>query len=226
MLGTSKQVKWAIDIRDRKIKQIEEHFQELDWFPSERLFVILEILNAQEDAAWWIDNQGVSFYTLILWAGNYLGLQLNNRDIVTRNSNLLEPFLIQSLTTCMPRSRVLNQKLEVLKANSFIPLWVLVIDNQEPMTLESEVVDWYVVKEKNTQSLEHPTFHLSYSKLEDTDSEPLRSLLTDNDGGWSQKRVQFLAIYRYPNGEFQVEAIRGELIAKFSILQMIKKEVD
>lgn len=46
MLGSSKQIKWAKEIRADKIEAISEEFELLGLFPLDRLTVIQKILEA------------------------------------------------------------------------------------------------------------------------------------------------------------------------------------
>jgi hypothetical protein len=215
MLGTSKQVTWAIDIRRQKLEQIETNFQELGWFNFEELSTIQKFLNAQEDAGWWIYNRDVSFFNLILWAASYAGLKLFDRKIVTNYFNIIYPFPL--LHDPIPEEMRWNIELTFsLKSwNS----WIAVIDNRTSIMAESEICKLIVVEQDNTQDSSIPSFYISPHKPEKVDSKNTRflyRLLQQQDGGWSQRGWQFLTICRYPNGNFKIEGMSGELITNFS----------
>lgn len=222
MIGTSKQVKWAVDIRDKKIKQIEANFQDLGWFEVEKLFIINKFLKAQEDAGWWIDNQGVSYYSLIIWAASHIGLYLHNRKLISNNADIIYPFPI--LNTSLPDGEnpdIPDIEEQINFLQPVLTSWIAVVDNKTVITPESEIVDWFIVEKNDLHSLEEYNFYLSRYQPKKSNFESYRSIykfLCQQDGGWRQKGWQFLIICRHSNGELQIEAISGDLIAKFSLI--------
>lgn len=98
--------------------------------------------------------------------------------------------------------------------------WIAAIDCHHPIDSQSEIIYWQVVKNSTANPLE-PTFYLS-RQVEDRLSEQtqeLRRLLQQQDGGWAMKGWQFLTICDDANGKIEIEGIAGELIAPLSFLQ-------
>jgi hypothetical protein len=215
MIGSPKQVKWAVDIQEQRLEQIETNFNELGWFNFKELSIIQKFLNAQEDSSWWIDSRHVSFYSLILWSASYAGLKLHGRNIVTNYSNIIYPFSL--LHDPIPEEMKWNVELTFsLKSSNS---WIAVIDNRTNIIAESEICKLIVVEPKNVQNPTEPSFYISPNKPEKSDSQnirPLYKILVQQDGQFMGRGWQFITICRYPSGQFKVEGITGELIASFS----------
>jgi hypothetical protein len=215
MIGTSKQVKWAIAIREQKLEQIETNFQELGWFGFQELSTIKRLLNAQKEASWWIDNQRVSFFSLILWAASYAGLKLDNRNIVTNYSNIIHPFSLLH----DPILDEMSWNVELTFSLKSLNSWIAIIDSNTEIIAESDICKLIVVEQNNIQNSTQPNFYVSPHNPEKSDSQNTRNLyklLVQQDGQFMSRGWRFLTICRYPNGNFKVEGIKGELTSKFS----------
>jgi hypothetical protein len=228
MLGSLKQVKWAISIRNQKLEEIEEYFPRLGWFDSEKLPIIKVLLNAQEDATWWIDNRHISLYGLLLWAASQANLQLPGREDIVERSGVIYPFSTGSELD-IPLSESISLEISKEIPNNPInpclkPLnpWIAVVDNEQLN------LDWYVIERNNVRNSEQPSFSLSCNEPSRTSSlsyQPLYRLFQKKDGGWSSKGWEFIIIYHYPDGRFYIEAIIGELIVRSSFLRNFFTEV-
>jgi hypothetical protein len=215
MIGTFKQVKWAIAIREQKLEQIEHNFQELGWFDFQELSTIQRLLNAQEEASWWIDNQRVSFFSLILWAASYAGLKLHNRNIITNYSNIIYPFSLLH----DPILDEMSWNVELTFSLKSLNSWIAVIDSNTDITAKSDICKLFVVEQNNSQNSTQPSFYVSPHKPEKSDFQNIRhlyKLLVQQDGQFMWRGWRFLTICRYPNGNFKFEGIKGELTSKFS----------
>ena len=215
MIGTFKQVKWAIAIREQKLEQIEHNFQELGWFDFQELSTIQRLLNAQEEASWWIDNQRVSFFSLILWAASYAGLKLHNRNIITNYSNIIYPFSLLH----DPILDEMSWNVELTFSLKSLNSWIAVIDSNTDIIAKSDICKLFVVEQNNGQNSTQPSFYVSPDKPEKSDFQNIRhlyKLLVQQDGQFMRRGWRFLTICRYPNGNFKFEGIKGELTSKFS----------
>jgi hypothetical protein len=206
MLGSSKQIKWAHEIRESKIEAIEEEFQPLDLFPIDRLTIIQKILEAQEDAVWWIDNRNVSSHSLMLWAAKQAERTPQKSKIIASDSDKIYPVSFLKPTISKPDQQI-------------APSWIAVIDHQQPISSHSEIINWRVVDNLGANPLE-PTFYLSRQaeKTPPKQAQTLHRLLQQQDGGWAMRGWQFLTICRDENGKIEIEGIAGELIAPLSLI--------
>jgi len=206
MLGSSKQIKWAKEIRADKIEAISEEFELLGLFPLDRLTVIQKILEAQEDAVWWIDNRTVSCHSLILWAAHQVdGLPKSSPSIASSSGAIYPISLLKPIPS--------DKGLRMTKG------WIAAINSQQPINSHSDILNWQIVETPTVNSLE-PTFYLSY-QIRDAhpdQSQRLQRLLQKQDGGWSMKGWRFLTICHDASGKIEIEGVTGELIAPLSFI--------